>query len=195
MQTKTCSKCGFEGEVASSFYKDKARPDGFRSRCKKCEIEKSTKWNQENKETHTEHQRTFAKKNPDRIKLASQEYREKYPNRRKEAECRYLASHPEARIRGNLRRRLYNFLKETNQVKIASAVDELGCTVEELRKHLESKFQLGMTWKNYGDWEIDHIKPLISFNMFNIEEVRQACHYTNLQPLWAEDNRSKGGKF
>ena len=194
MKTKTCLKCGLEGELTLIFYKDKARPDGFRSQCKQCEKQKALKWNQENKETHAEHQRTFAKNNPDLIRAARTQYVKKYPDRVIAAETKYLDSHPEARLRGNLRRRLYNFLKRTNQVKIASAVEELGCSVQELKIHLESKFKLGMTWGNYGSWEIDHIKPLISFDMFDVEQVRQACHYTNLQPLWKEDNRSKGGR-
>jgi hypothetical protein len=180
--------------LTSTFYKDKGRPDGFRSQCKQCEKQKALKWNQENKEAHAEHQRTFAQNNSDLIRAARAQYVARYPDRVIAAEVKYLSSHPEARLRGNLRRRLNNFLKRTKQLKIASAVEELGCSIEELKKHLESKFQLGMSWDNYGEWEIDHIKPLVSFDMFDVEQVKQACHYSNLQPLWKEDNRSKGGR-
>ena len=52
-----------------------------------------------------------------------------------------------------------------------------------------------MSWNNYGKWHLDHIKPLSSFNLQNIDELKQACHYSNLQPLWAEDNFKKGSSY
>lgn len=81
--------------------------------------------------------------------------------------------------------------------KAGSAVRDLGCTVPELKQHLESKFQEGMNWENHGmyGWHIDHIIPLASFDLTDREQFLKACHYTNLQPLWAEDNLSKGDKL
>jgi hypothetical protein len=52
-----------------------------------------------------------------------------------------------------------------------------------------------MTWDNYGDWHLDHKKPLISFDLTDLEQFRVAAHYTNLQPLWALDNLKKGSKY
>jgi len=191
---KICSKCGIEGELTVDFYKDKRGLGGFRSKCKSCDKQRAIKWNRENKEAHAQHQRLFAKNNPNSTRVSRAKYVEKYPDRIAASQTKYLNSNPQARLRGNLRRRLYNFLKRTKQPKIASAVDELGCSVEELKKYLESKFQSGMTWDNYGLWEIDHIKPLAAFDMLDMQQVKQACHYTNLQPLWQEDNRSKGDR-
>ena len=71
----------------------------------------------------------------------------------------------------------------------------IGCSVESLRKHLESKFTDGMSWMNYGEWEIDHILPLTSFDLTNPEEYSKCVHYSNLQPLWAMDNLKKGNKI
>ena len=65
---------------------------------------------------------------------------------------------------------------------------------ENLRAYFESKFIAGMSWDNYGKWHIDHIVPLSSFNLLDPEQVKVACHYTNLQPLWAKDNLKKGSK-
>jgi transcription termination factor Rho len=61
--------------------------------------------------------------------------------------------------------------------------------------YLESKFEHGMSWDNYGEWHIDHIVPISIFNLENPEELQKACHYTNLQPLWAEDNLRKGSYY
>src|ERR1700684_3622792 len=60
----------------------------------------------------------------------------------------------------------------------------LGCSVEKLKSYLAKNFEPGMTWSNWGDWHIDHIKPLPAFNLNDNEELEKACHYTNLQPLW-----------
>jgi hypothetical protein len=79
--------------------------------------------------------------------------------------------------------------------KAGSAVRDLGCSVKELAAYLESKFLPGMTWSNWGTaWHIDHIRPLASFDLTVREDVLKACHYTNLQPLWAEENFRKNAK-
>lgn len=73
----------------------------------------------------------------------------------------------------------------------SSARRILGCSVEEATLHLESLWLPGMSWNNYGDWEIDHVVPLSAFDLTDPEECKKACHYTNLQPLWAKQNREK----
>jgi len=70
-------------------------------------------------------------------------------------------------------------------------IQSIGCSVNELKKWLELKFQEGMTWDNYGKWHIDHIKPCCKFNLADIDDQKKCFHYTNLQPLWAKDNRKK----
>jgi len=66
-------------------------------------------------------------------------------------------------------------------------------------RHLEKFWEPGMTWAKWGNgpgkWQIDHIIPLAAFDLTNREQFLSACHYTNLQPLWWEDNMTKGDKF
>jgi hypothetical protein len=95
------------------------------------------------------------------------------------------------RLTQSLRARLRNALK--NNHKRGSAVRDLGCTVDEFKVYLESKFLPGMSWDNYGyhGWHIDHIKPLSLYDLTDRNQLLEACHYTNLQPLWASDNLSK----
>jgi predicted transcriptional regulator len=61
----------------------------------------------------------------------------------------------------------------------------------ELKLHIETKFTDGMNWDNYGKWHIDHIYPLSKLNLQEKQDLAKACHYTNLQPLWAKDNLVK----
>lgn len=105
---------------------------------------------------------------------------------------------PLYKIKLSLRNRLNIFLRSKNFKKDnISAIRDLGCSIEELKTHLESKFQPGMSWDNYGrkGWHIDHIKPLALYNLLDQEELKQASHYTNLQPLWWQDNLRKGANY
>lgn len=81
--------------------------------------------------------------------------------------------------------------------KKGSAIVMLGCTIEHFKQYIASKFQEGMSWDNWGatGWHLDHIQPMCSVDVKNIEELKKVCHYTNFQPLWAKDNLSKGGKW
>jgi len=100
-----------------------------------------------------------------------------------------------SKIGKNLRSRLSIAMK--NNQKTGSAVRDLGCTVDEFKIYLESKFEPGMSWDNYGyrGWHIDHIQPLDSFNLADYEQLKIACHYTNLQPMWASANFIKSNKI
>lgn len=102
------------------------------------------------------------------------------------------------RIAENLRSRLSRAIKKG--YKPVSAVSDLGCSIEDFKRHLESKFYnhkktgKAMSWDNYGEWHIDHVDAISKFDLTNEEELKKACHYTNLQPLWAPDNLSKGNR-
>ena len=73
----------------------------------------------------------------------------------------------------------------------------VGCTLDELKNHLEKQFTKGMTWKNYNyrGWHVDHIIPCSSFDLIDPEQQKECFHYTNLQPLWGKDNIKKSNKI
>lgn len=108
---------------------------------------------------------------------------------RAKANARYNAKQ-EVRLAHNLRSRLRTAL--LHNYKSGSAIGDLGCSIAELEAHLERQFKPGMTWANYGEWHIDHIKPLAKFDLTDRVQLLAACHYSNLQPLWAIENLSKG---
>lgn len=97
------------------------------------------------------------------------------------------------RIRIRLRKRICAALNR--KPKSLSAVKDLGCTIVELKKYLESKFKPGMTWDNWSHkgWHIDHIIPLCSFDLTDPLQFLKAVHFSNLQPLWAHENLVKSG--
>ena len=97
------------------------------------------------------------------------------------------------RITSCLRARFKRALKKNSRSD--SILQLLGCSVEELKKHLESQFTVGMTWDNYGKWEIDHIRPCASFDFTKLEEQHKCFNYNNLQPLWSIENRRKSDKY
>ena len=90
-----------------------------------------------------------------------------------------------------LRVRLWKALK--GNYKSGSAIKDLGCSISELKQYLENQFQEGMSWENYGYriWHIDHIIPLSSFDLTDYEQLKKACHYTNLQPLFVNIHKEK----
>jgi hypothetical protein len=91
-----------------------------------------------------------------------------------------------------LRKRLYVALK--HDFKNGSAVRDLGCSMTEFKNYILSKFQVGMTWDNWSNsgWHLDHIVPLSKFNLQDRQQFLIANNYTNLQPMWAKHNLSKG---
>jgi len=104
---------------------------------------------------------------------------------------------PEFKLRYILRRRTNTILRKIKvQKTFQSHVRFLGCTVKDLREHIESQFEPWMSWENHGayGWHIDHIKPLASFNLSDPKQFAEACHYTNLRPLHWHQNLSKGAK-
>ena len=129
----------------------------------------------------------------------SQAYEQAYRERRKELHEIKQATDVQYRLRRALRARLKQAMK--HGWKTGSAIEDLGCSVLALKVYLEAQFLPGMTWDNFGrldasasTWQIDHYHPLSGFDLTNSRQVREACHFSNLRPMWALDNRRKGNR-
>lgn len=128
----------------------------------------------------------------DELEILRAKSRERNRDRHRSGKVRkYFQNNINARLSRCLRASLNNALN--GKTKSGSHIKDLGCTVDQLKKHLESQFKPGMTWNNHTlkGWHIDHIKPLSSFDLSDREQFLQAVHYTNLQPLWAHENLTK----
>jgi hypothetical protein len=138
--------------------------------------------------------KSYYEKNKDILKNYKKQYYQKNKETINKKSIHFLKNNINAKLSSYLRRRLIKAVK--NNFKAGSAVRELGCSIDFLKQYLESKFQPGMSWDNYGlrGWHIDHIVPLASFDLGSKQDFLKACHYTNLQPLWAAENYSKGAK-
>jgi len=173
LESKTCSKCSIEKPLADFYkFKDKKRASCIICTKKDNKSRYSTEYN-------TIQCRKWVVANKERSRLIKRRHEQKL----------------DCKLRMALRNRLYYALGR--KMSDSSAVRHMGCTVAELKAFLEAKFTPGMTWENWtaDGWHIDHIRPLASFNLTNSNEIKQAIHYTNLQPMWAKDNRVKGAKW
>jgi hypothetical protein len=219
METKVCKRCGEEKEfhenplrkyACKECIKKDQKETYNRNRVKIREQQK--KYKEENREKINRNQNEAAKKNKDKKAKTDKAYYEKNKGHIKERVKRYERENRKEvseskrvyalnkrkedinfKLAGVLRARLNTAIKRRQ--KSGSAVRDLGCSIEELKKYLESKFQLGVSWDNHGEWHIDHIRPLASFNLEDRQQLLEACNYTNLQPLWAHDNLVKSDKL
>jgi phage-related minor tail protein len=147
-----------------------------------------------NKETYLAKNKIYRVKNHKKILEGKKRYRLANKNKILAYQSKYeelqRKINPKFRIKAALRTRIHNAVRKG--YKSASTVQLLGCTVKDLKNHLELQFQPNMSWSNYGEWHIDHRKPCASFDLTKESEQRKCFNYTNLQPLWAEDNLRKG---
>ncbi len=174
---------------------------------------------QYDKERRRENPELFAQRQRDKRQRHGEKYavkdRKRYPKNRVKR-CRQARAWSKAnRARINKRRaeRLKSDLNYRLSIQLrvrlcvalkigsksGSAVRDLGCTIPEFVTRITSLFKPNMSWANWGrgsgKWHLDHIRPLASYDLTDREQFLEACHYTNLQPLWEHENHSKGAKF
>jgi hypothetical protein len=170
---KVCSLCNIEKPLID-FNNQKYGKLGKRSYCRVCQSDMKKKYNSENRERITEYQRKYRQLNPT--------YNIEYQKKRRESDVTY-------RMIGNIRSRICNIIKGKTQ----KTLECLGMDVISFKIYIQNLFESGMSWENYGEWEIDHKIPISSAKDQN--DVCKLNHYSNLQPLWKYQNKRKSNKI
>lgn len=180
---KRCTACKIV-KIFEEFYKDRSNPH---SQCKECVKAQFRKYYAPNKEKIIKRNKERRKNTP--YKKLSEEKKKVVNLRRK---LRYK-NEPNFKMGIVLRGQINRVLK--NNIKTLRAEQLLGAPKKAVMNYLESQFTEGMTWKNHGEWHIDHIIPCASFDLSKEAEQKKCFNYTNLQPLWANDNLRKLAKL
>lgn len=158
-------------------------------------IEYYKRYHINNSEKIKHRSKEWVNSNKEHFKKLMDNWEENNPNYYREYNKSRNSLDPIFKLKGNIRNLVcYSFKRACKGKfnKLEKTENILGCTLEEFIKHLQSLFTEGMTLENYSEWEIDHKIPISSAK--NEEEIYKLNHYTNLQPLWKSDNRSKGKK-
>jgi hypothetical protein len=208
--TKVCCKCKIEKDIGS-FSKDKNKKDGHRYKCKQCqsvdakfkrkndpefqkkEQEKSIKWRLKNPEKYKESKKQSDKLynivHKEEIRETKNKYNKSDAGKKSTNKSRKKRrQNPVLKLKDYQRNRLYYALDGKSKSK--RTMEIIGCPWEDLKSHLESQFQNGMTWENHGTiWHVDHIIPLGLGK--TPEQIYELSHYTNLQPIFVEEHRIK----
>jgi len=224
---KVCKKCGLEKKY-SEYYKDKKSKDGFRGSCKHCmsiyqlnidkehrkmicrksrdkNIDKSKNYYKLNKETikerrlvryhdNKEIEKAYAKEYSKNNRLKLNEYRREYEKERIKVDALY-------KFIKSIRSLIFISIKMRRYDKKSKTLTILGCTFDEFKNYIESKFEIWMNWSNYGKytgeynetWQLDHIIPISSAK--NETDVLKLNHYTNFQPLCSKINNEKSNRI
>jgi len=176
---KECRKCNIIKEDIE-FNFNSSNKDKLGSYCKICNRINNSKWSKSNPRNRSEYNKIWRLNNKDYVNL---KYKEKYNN-----DINFKLSQ-------NIRNLISISIKRNGYKKSSKTNDILGCSFEEFKLHIESKFEMWMTWENRGlyngelnyGWDIDHIIPIST--AVNEEELLKLNHYTNLQPLCSKINR------
>ena len=206
---KTCSKCNIEKDF-TCFHKHKGRKDGYREICKLCRKVETKKYIQENVEILKQKKKKYYQENKEKISVRNKKNSNIWYHFNKEKKLEYLKNcyklNPDYntnyhknrkkndllfKIVVNIRRRTSLFLKKKNISK--NTTELIGIDYITFKGYFEKLFRDGMSWDNYGEWEIDHITPLSSAK--NENELKNLAKYTNLQPLWKKENKEKSNKL
>lgn len=202
---KICSKCNTK-KPYSEFYKKIRYPDGYDYTCKHCQRAQDSTRNSKRNITNKVGGRKFKKEYVELKKgrylhknglITDEEFNQiktsyglavKKDKRRIASiiEKRRVKEDPSFRAMKNVRNRVRNFLFGKSPYS-----KSLGCSYEEFRRFIENQFEEGMSWDNYGEWELDHVVPLALAYLQGTESFKYASSYLNIKPLWKSDHKEK----
>lgn len=198
---RICTTCG-NNKKLSCYCKDKTKPDGLYTICKECLKEKRN----EKKEDKRKYDIEYRLKNYEKLKEIKKIYQKTLSNNVRAAyNKKYRQEHKDKFNKWQLdyikknkykfvyRALLNNFIVRSKKTKNDTIIKILGYDFNKFKQRIEMNFKEGMCWENHGSWHIDHKKPISKFKEGTSPKiVNSLC---NLQPLWAEENLSKGNKF
>lgn len=209
---KPCNDCGQLKEL-EEYHPSKSNKDKRHNTCKECwKIRSSNRYYANHEENKAKNRKNWAenveeKRAKQNARMATPEFKayrrdylKRYEPRRSELAKKRYANDPLYRIRTQLRNRFRKMLKNRGIRKRAPGLSLklLGCSLDSFKIYLQSKFEPGMTWENYGKgkgkWTIDHIIPCALFDLTKPEHQAICFHFSNLQPMWGTDNFKKSTK-
>lgn len=176
-----CNKCNTSKSI-DNFCKNKNTKNGFNHMCKSCVKE----YEQLHKEKRRAYHKAYKQQNLEKNREKRNEYEKIYQAKRK-------ANDPLYKFRKSIQSLIYNSMTKKGFSKQSRTHEILGCSYEDFKLHIEKQFTEGMNWDNHGEWHYDHILP-VSLGE-TIEEILALNHWSNFQPLWAEDNIRKSNKI
>ena len=156
-----------------------------------------------NKEHIREQQKGYNLKNPEikkerdkKYRLKNKEFYKKWRLENKEHIRNHERNRYQTDVNFKLRKICRNRIRKAlkGETKSVGTMELIGCTIDELRRHIESKFEPWMMWKNHGLWDVEHIKAMSKFDLTDPEQQRACCHWSNLQPMEHIENLKKGAR-
>lgn len=208
-EEKLIIKKAQQSEADKKWYnKNKEKKAKYNKEWNQKNKEKIINYHQNNKEKIKEKRKIYCENNKELLKERRKIYRENNIEKIKQINRLYHQNNKEKinlnirnkrqndslyKLKRNLSSRMLKAFKKYNFSKSNSTLKMIGCDIKIAKLHLEKQFTKGMSWENHGEWHIDHIIPCASAK--TEEELIKLFHYTNLQPLWAADNMSKGKKI
>lgn len=200
VKSKLCTKCSIDKNY-TEFYQNKYSKSGLSSHCKSClrNRDQSPEWKKKNKEKSS---KWYAENKEEYRKRQNKYYREVYYKENKEKLVKKSILLNKKRYHSDVGFRISHHVSSRIRLSVfgnekGRIFDLLGYSKNEFIAHFEARFNKGMSWDNYGDWQIDHIKPISKFTIKSYQclDFKKCWSLSNLQPLWAEDNRKKGSKY
>lgn len=205
-EKKVCKKCGSEKPLNEFYFRKDTQK--YRSECTECHLRQKKQYGIKNKDRKNEYMKQYRIDNPTKNKEWRETNKEyvlskikEWKKKNPELTTRYkrntkrkrLTNDPIYRLKENIRRLILLSFQKRAIKKGSKTFEILGIDMDGFKKYFESKFKDGMGWENKGKWEIDHIIPISTAK--TEEDVYRLNHYTNLQPLWREDNNRKSNKL